>query len=138
SERTSLLLGVTRFAGISELRPLLYRPEDLCLALVEGVGVESCRVRCDSSPARPARWYRATTEPIPMNSAYRIASQIFRSGAVISALCVLVSRSADGQRTTRRPLSAVNIDDLATLEMLEDRRQFDSTELARLLASNHP
>ncbi|HEY6219918.1 MAG TPA: HEAT repeat domain-containing protein, partial [Gemmatimonadaceae bacterium] len=38
----------------------------------------------------------------------------------------------------RRPLSAADIDDIARLEMLEDYRQFDSTELVRLLASNHP
>jgi HEAT repeat protein/cyclophilin family peptidyl-prolyl cis-trans isomerase len=35
-------------------------------------------------------------------------------------------------------LARGDIDDIAKLEMLEDYRQFDSTELSRLLASRHP
>jgi peptidyl-prolyl cis-trans isomerase B (cyclophilin B) len=73
-----------------------------------------------------------------MISAYRVAKWMFPSVCLVSALCVFVARSAGAQRTTRRPLTAADIGDIATLEMLEDRRQFDSTELARLLTSGHP
>ncbi|MDB4915631.1 MAG: peptidyl-prolyl cis-trans isomerase cyclophilin type, partial [Gemmatimonadetes bacterium] len=44
---------------------------------------------------------------------------------------------ARGQ-ANRRPLSSADVEDIAKLEMLEDRRQFDSTELARILAAPHP
>jgi hypothetical protein len=35
-------------------------------------------------------------------------------------------------------LSPADIDDIARLVMLEDHREFDSTDLSRLLASRHP
>ncbi len=39
----------------------------------------------------------------------------------------------------RRPaLSPTDIDDISRLVMLEDHRDFDSTDLSRILASNHP
>jgi HEAT repeat protein/cyclophilin family peptidyl-prolyl cis-trans isomerase len=49
-----------------------------------------------------------------------------------------ISSPASAQRVARRPLSSGDIDDIARIEMLEDRRQFDSTELARLFSSRHP
>jgi cyclophilin family peptidyl-prolyl cis-trans isomerase/HEAT repeat protein len=42
------------------------------------------------------------------------------------------------QPAARRPLGAAEIDDLARLVMLEDRRALDDTALARLLAAPHP
>jgi peptidyl-prolyl cis-trans isomerase B (cyclophilin B) len=38
----------------------------------------------------------------------------------------------------RLPLGGAEIDDIARLEMMEDHRQFDSVELARILGSTHP
>src|SRR3954468_10349655 len=72
-----------------------------------------------------------------MTSEYRRISLGVRL-ATAAVLCICLTRSADGQRASRRPLASVDIDDIATLEMLEDRRQFDSTELVRLLSSKHP
>src|SRR3954462_3669741 len=51
---------------------------------------------------------------------------------------MLVLPLSVGHAQSRRPLSSADIDAIAALEMLEDRRQFDSTELTRLLASPHP
>src|ERR1043165_3172091 len=51
--------------------------------------------------------------------------------------CAFGVASAAGAQN-HRPLSAADIDDIARLEMLEDYRQFDGTELARLLGSAHP
>lgn len=38
----------------------------------------------------------------------------------------------------RRPLAPNDVDDIARLVMLEDHRDFDSTDLSRILASQHP
>jgi HEAT repeat protein/cyclophilin family peptidyl-prolyl cis-trans isomerase len=38
----------------------------------------------------------------------------------------------------RLPLGGAEIDDIARLEMMEDHRQFDGVELARILGSTHP
>jgi HEAT repeat protein/cyclophilin family peptidyl-prolyl cis-trans isomerase len=73
-----------------------------------------------------------------MISVHRAAKWVAPSILLVGALCVFVAPSAGAQAKARRPLTAADIGDIATLEMLEDRRQFDSTELARLLASSHP
>ena len=41
-------------------------------------------------------------------------------------------------QSPKRPLSPSDIDGIARLIMLEDHREFDSTDLSRLLASQHP
>lgn len=46
------------------------------------------------------------------------------------------TRAAPAQ--SRRPLSSPDIDDIARLVMLEDHREFDSTDLSRILKSQHP
>jgi len=48
------------------------------------------------------------------------------------------ARELGAQAVAKRPLASADIDDIARLEMLEDHRQFDSTDLARILASKHP
>lgn len=53
-------------------------------------------------------------------------------------LSVAAFGAAHGQAAKRRPLGSADIDDIAKLEMLEDRRTYDSTELARILVSPHP
>jgi HEAT repeat protein/cyclophilin family peptidyl-prolyl cis-trans isomerase len=54
------------------------------------------------------------------------------------ALCLLASATAHAQAARRPALSTADVDDIATLEMLEDRRQFDSAQLARILVAPHP
>jgi HEAT repeat protein/cyclophilin family peptidyl-prolyl cis-trans isomerase len=46
--------------------------------------------------------------------------------------------SSAGAQTARRPLSPQDVDDIARLVMLEDHREFDTTDLSRILASSHP
>ncbi len=53
------------------------------------------------------------------------------------ALTVATISSASAQ-SARRPLSSHDIDDLARLIMLEDHREFDTTDLSRILKSAHP
>ncbi len=55
---------------------------------------------------------------------------------VVFAALLGSARVAPAQ--SRRPLAAQDIDDIARLVMLEDHRDFDTTDLSRLLASNHP
>jgi HEAT repeat protein/cyclophilin family peptidyl-prolyl cis-trans isomerase len=50
---------------------------------------------------------------------------------------VLSTMSASAQ-SPKRPLSPADIDDISRLVMLEDHRDFDTTDLSRLLASAHP
>src|SRR5262245_56012395 len=50
-------------------------------------------------------------------------------------LSVYPLRGVSAQKPAR---SAADIDDIATLVMLEDRREYDSTALARILSSSHP
>jgi HEAT repeat protein/cyclophilin family peptidyl-prolyl cis-trans isomerase len=63
---------------------------------------------------------------------------------ILATIAVIAGASphvAVGQRTVHRALSASDIDDIARLEMMEDRRQVDTlnvTEVARLLAAEHP
>jgi len=54
-----------------------------------------------------------------------------------AVLSVVVALPASAQQP-RRPLSAADIDDIARLVMLEDHREFDTTDLSRLLSSAHP
>ena len=61
---------------------------------------------------------------------------LIRAALLLAATVPAASALAQGP--LRRPLGAVEINDIARLEMLEDHRQFDSTELARILTSNHP
>src|SRR5262245_20077101 len=58
----------------------------------------------------------------------------FAAGALTLAV-IMSPYVAYGQAVGRRALSAAEIDDIARLEMMEDQRHFDSTELARLLAA---
>jgi HEAT repeat protein/cyclophilin family peptidyl-prolyl cis-trans isomerase len=51
---------------------------------------------------------------------------------------LLAASPAMAQQQTRRPLASSDIDDIARLVMLEDRRDFDEASLARLLTSSHP
>jgi len=54
-----------------------------------------------------------------------------------AAFAVVATTSTSAQQP-RRPLSAADIDDIARLVMLEDHREFDTTDLSRLLSSAHP
>ena len=54
-----------------------------------------------------------------------------------AVLSVVVALPASAQQP-RRPLSATDIDGIARLVMLEDHRDFDTTDLSHLLASQHP
>src|SRR5262249_7167516 len=53
---------------------------------------------------------------------------------LVAALIIGLSQSP----STKTPLSPANIDDIATLLMLEDTRQLDEAVLAKLLQSTHP
>jgi HEAT repeat protein/cyclophilin family peptidyl-prolyl cis-trans isomerase len=62
-----------------------------------------------------------------------------RFAAILLALTAFPAIAApalgQGRLTARPPLSASDIDDIARLELLEDRRQFDTTDLAQAFAS---
>src|SRR5881398_3466326 len=73
-----------------------------------------------------------------MNSEYRLEERVLRGVLTMSALCIFVTASAEAQTASRRPLSSADVDDIARLEMLEDRRQFDGAEFGKLLNSRHP
>lgn len=49
-----------------------------------------------------------------------------------------ISHGAFGQGVGQRPLSSVDIDDIARLVMLEDRREFNGADLRRIFASRRP
>jgi HEAT repeat protein/cyclophilin family peptidyl-prolyl cis-trans isomerase len=55
-----------------------------------------------------------------------------------SLVMVSVVSGSPGLAQTRRPLSAADLTDLATLLTLEDTRQYDEAALARVLKSAHP
>ncbi len=55
---------------------------------------------------------------------------------VVVAAMLGSTRAAAAQ--SRRPLSPGDIDDIARLVMLEDHRDFDTTDLSRILKSQHP
>lgn len=60
--------------------------------------------------------------------------------AVILGVAPLSTRAfqQDSREAARRPLAPSDIDDIARLVMIEDRRQFDEQTLARILRSTHP
>jgi len=59
------------------------------------------------------------------------------NGILFATAAMLVSaRIAAAQ--ARRPLASSDIDDIARLVMLEDHREYDASDLGRILASNHP
>jgi HEAT repeat protein/cyclophilin family peptidyl-prolyl cis-trans isomerase len=62
------------------------------------------------------------------------AAAVHRKFALV--LLVVGARIAPAQ--ARRPLSPNDIDDIARLVMLEDHREFDTTDLSRILKSEHP
>jgi HEAT repeat protein/cyclophilin family peptidyl-prolyl cis-trans isomerase len=57
---------------------------------------------------------------------------------IVLAAALSVAGSCAAQAQSRLPLSAADIDAIARLVMLEDHRDFDTTDLSRLLASAHP
>lgn len=64
-----------------------------------------------------------------------------RSLAALALIAGVAPHSVSAQRSQRPPLTASDIDAIARLEMIEDRRQvdtLDTAELARLLAAAHP
>lgn len=58
--------------------------------------------------------------------------------SLVVAAMLLIGALPVGAQTSRRPLAPGDIDDIARLVMLEDHRDFDTTDLSRLLASKHP
>ena len=65
-------------------------------------------------------------------------TQATRASFVAVALLAMLN-SPSAQRSTRKPLAPADIDDIATLLMLEDKRQLDEPVLKRILASTpHP
>lgn len=68
---------------------------------------------------------------------------VYLKSRLATSACLVVialgsARQVGAQTVVRRPLGAAEIDDIAQLEMMEDHRQFDSLELARILGSKHP
>ncbi|MGH7462671.1 MAG: HEAT repeat domain-containing protein, partial [Longimicrobiales bacterium] len=57
---------------------------------------------------------------------------------VIALLLFAIGGNTAAAQQSRPPLSARDVDDIARLVMLEDRRDYDEATLARLLDSNHP
>ncbi len=68
----------------------------------------------------------------PSRAGYR------RSISAIALCAALMPNAAQAQAARRPLLGAAEVGEIALLELLEDRRQFDTTELARLLVSPHP
>src|SRR3954468_19753121 len=65
-----------------------------------------------------------------------LSPQVRTSPATALLLASLaLSLPAGAQSRSRPALTPADIDDIARLEMLEDYRKFDSTELTRLLSS---
>src|SRR5262245_37670130 len=56
----------------------------------------------------------------------------------LTLIAALILTLPLAQKVVRTPLSAANIDDIATLLMLEDTRQLDEPVLAKLLQATHP
>jgi HEAT repeat protein/cyclophilin family peptidyl-prolyl cis-trans isomerase len=65
-----------------------------------------------------------------------------RLAAFLLALCSSPAMTApvcaQSRSTVHRALSATDIDDIARLELLEDRRQLDTSDLKRILSATHP
>jgi hypothetical protein len=68
------------------------------------------------------------------SSARPLASALLAAAFVFTAHAA----NASAQATQPPPLAINDIADITTLVMLEDRREFDSTALARILRSSHP
>lgn len=60
------------------------------------------------------------------------------AAALLVALALCASSPLAAQKSTRRPLLAADIDDIATLLRLEDTRTFDAAVLGKLIAADHP
>ena len=58
--------------------------------------------------------------------------------SLVAGAALLLPSPSNAQSAVRRPLSAADVDDIARLELLEDRRQLDTVELARILIAPHP
>jgi len=61
-----------------------------------------------------------------------------RGRQIVFAVAAMLCSTRIAPAQTRRPLAPTDIDDIARLVMLEDHRDFDTTDLSRLLASKHP
>ena len=61
-----------------------------------------------------------------------------RLNRLLFALAAMLGSVRIAPAQARVPLSRFDIDDIARLVMHEDHREFDSTDLSRLLASQHP
>jgi len=61
-----------------------------------------------------------------------------RSRRIVLAIVTLIVGAHSALAQSHRPLAPSDIDDIARLVMLEDHRDFDTTDLTRILASNHP
>ncbi len=61
-----------------------------------------------------------------------------RLNGFVLVLAAMLGSTRVAAAQSRRPLSPGDIDDIARLVMLEDHREFDTTDLSRLLASSHP
>jgi HEAT repeat protein/cyclophilin family peptidyl-prolyl cis-trans isomerase len=61
-----------------------------------------------------------------------------RSRKIFAALGLTVGIASGAGAQKHPPLRAGDVDDIARLVMLEDHRDFDSTDLSRILASQHP
>ena len=57
------------------------------------------------------------------------------AAAGLAAAAALLPNVAAGQRAARRPLAAGDVDDVARLVAIEDRRELDAPTLERLLAA---
>src|SRR5690348_4110226 len=60
------------------------------------------------------------------------------SRRVVLGIAALLCSARAAPAQARRALSPADINDIARLVMLEDHREFDSTDLSRILASQHP
>lgn len=61
-----------------------------------------------------------------------------RPSQFLFAVAAMLGSTRAAAAQSRRPLSAADIDDIARLVMLEDHREFDTTDLSRILKSQHP
>ena len=60
------------------------------------------------------------------------------SRRIVLAIVTLIVGARPAVAQSRRPFAPGDIDDISRLVMLEDHRDFDTTDLSRILASNHP
>jgi HEAT repeat protein/cyclophilin family peptidyl-prolyl cis-trans isomerase len=61
-----------------------------------------------------------------------------RLNGFLVVLAAMLSTARIAPAQARRPLAPGDIDDIARLVMLEDHRDFDTTDLSRILKSQHP